>query len=179
MYPPTRSRGRMQLLMPSTDPSCPSWTLYESTLKLSDVCVIHSVWKLQQERCLRGLVTVWRGRQESRKRRKKKVIVATAPLPSNTHSHCRTFPHTRADSSHTDTLLTTCVLWFIHSCYLHFRRLTGAKSIWSRRPTFSNRANAYWCSHIKQKTSSSITDYFRPWRFQSQQMKKLPESRSF
>lgn len=83
----------------------------------TDVYVIDPVWNLQQERCLRGLVTVWLGRQELRKKRKKWQL---SPFHQNTHTvthfltHRHTLHRTHNECTHTcsDTVSITCVLRF-------------------------------------------------------------------
>lgn len=83
---------------------------YMKVPQLSDVFMIHSVWKLKQESCLRGLVTQFD---------EEAVKAATALFPSKTHQQPVTYLHTGAHSHHNP--LDECGLKYsIHSCYLHF-----------------------------------------------------------
>lgn len=66
--------------------------------------------------------------------------------------------HSLNTHSHKDTLSHTCVLLFIHSCYLHFRPLT-MHSLNHGDLT----AKPYWCSHIT--VTLVLTDPFLAERF--------------
>lgn len=106
MNPPTPP-GVVNSLLMSISSSCTAAGPYIKVFQLSDVCVIHSVWKQQQLRCLSGLVTHENGKI-GRKREEEGGV--TALLPSNLHS-IRNFSTLKHKAHTQDNLFMACVLW--------------------------------------------------------------------
>lgn len=116
-------------------------------LQLSDpFCVKAAAGDVSQRTCHSLIRKAGVEKEEEKKKSKWKL----PPFHQTSHTQA----HSVHTHPHNDTPSLTCVLWFIHSCYLHFTLLTG-HSLFDHGDQLSQ---VNWCSHINWKTSKVLKE---------------------